>query len=73
MKLTVKIHPCHNGVIPIKMSKPIIQEQLAYFLTDNNTDKGRNISIKMLNYPHHCSDIHQQTHNILKRRVHWTI
>ena len=49
VKLTVKIPPCHNGVIHIKMSGPNIQEQLAYFLTDDNTNEGRNLSIKMLN------------------------
>ena len=38
------------------MNGPIIQEQLAYFLTDDNTNKGRNPSIQMLNGIHKIKD-----------------
>ena len=38
------------------MSGPIIQEQLAFFLTDDNTDEGRNPSIKMLYGIHKIKD-----------------
>ena len=41
VKLTLNIQPRHNGVVPIKISGPIIEEQMAYFITDNNTSKGR--------------------------------
>ena len=36
-----KIPPWPNGVVPIKMSEPIFKEQMAYFITDDNTTKGR--------------------------------
>ena len=45
IKSTIKIPLQHNAVVPLKMNGPIIQEQLAYFLTDDNTNKGRNPSI----------------------------
>ena len=38
------------------MNGPIIQEQLAYFLTDDNTNKGRNPSIQMLHGIHKIKD-----------------
>ena len=37
----LKIPPRHNGVIPIKISGPIIKTHMAYFLTDDSTPKGR--------------------------------
>ena len=40
VKSTLKIPPQHNGVVPIKISGPIIKEQMAYFITDDNTTKG---------------------------------
>ena len=41
VKSTLKIPPRHNGVIPIKISGPIIKTHMAYFLTDDYTPKGR--------------------------------
>ena len=41
VKSMLKIPPQHNGVMPIKISRPIIEEQMAYFITDDNTSKGR--------------------------------
>ena len=38
------------------MNGPIIQEQLAYFLTDDNTNKGRNPSVQMINGIHKIKD-----------------
>ena len=35
--------------MPIKISGPIIEEQMAYFITDNNTSKGRNPNINIIN------------------------
>ena len=52
VKLTLKITPQHNGVVPIKISGPIIKEQMAYFITDNNTIKGRNQNINIINGIH---------------------
>ena len=44
----LKIPPQHNGVMPIKIGGPIIEEQMAYFITDNNTSKGRDPNIKII-------------------------
>ena len=49
VKSTLKIPPWHNGVVPIKISGPIIKEQMAYFITDNNTTKGRDPNINIIN------------------------
>ena len=53
VKSTLRILPQHNGVVPIKISGPIIEEHMAYFITDDNTSKGRDPDIYMI------SDIHK--------------
>ena len=35
VKSTLRIPPLHNGVKPIKISGPIIEEHMAYFFTEN--------------------------------------
>ena len=50
--MTLKIPPQHNGVVPIKISGPIVKEQMAYFITDDNTTKGRDPNINMVNGIH---------------------
>ena len=52
VKLMLKIPPQHNGVMPIKISRPIIEEQMAYFITDDNTLKGRDLNINIINGIH---------------------
>ena len=52
VKLTLKILPRHNGVVPIKISGTIIEKQMAYFITDNNTSKGRDPNINIINGIH---------------------
>ena len=39
VKSTLKIAPRHSGVIPIKISGPLIKTHMAYFLTDDSTPK----------------------------------
>ena len=34
VKLSLKIPPQHNGIVPIKISGPVIKEQMVYFLMD---------------------------------------
>ena len=48
----LKIPPQHNGVMPIKISRPIIEEQMAYFITDDNTSKGRDPNVNIINGIH---------------------
>ena len=38
--------------MPIKISGPIIEEQIAYFITDDNTSKGRDPNINIINSIH---------------------
>ena len=52
VKLMLKIPPQHNGVMTIKISGPIIEEHMAYFITDNNTSKGRDPNINVINGIH---------------------
>ena len=39
VKSTLKIPPRHNGMVPIKISGPLITTNMAYFLTDDSTPK----------------------------------
>ena len=48
VKLMLKIPPQHNGVILIKISGPIIEEHMAYFITDDKTSKGRDPNINII-------------------------
>ena len=47
VKSTLKIPPRHNGVVPIKISGPIIETHMAYFLTDDSTPKERDPNINI--------------------------
>ena len=52
VKLTLKISPRHNGVVPIKITGPAIKEHMAYFITDEDSTKGRNPNINIINGIH---------------------
>ena len=52
VKSTLKIPPRHNGVIPIKVSGPIITTHMAYFLTDDSTPKGKDPNINIIDGIH---------------------
>ena len=52
VKSMLKIPPRHNGVMPIKISGPIIAEHMAYFITDDNTSKGRDPNINIIRSIH---------------------
>ena len=41
IKSTLKIPPRHNGVVPIKISGPLITTHTAHFVMDDSTPKGR--------------------------------
>ena len=51
-KSTLKIPPRHNGVVPVKISGPIIKTHMAYFLTDDSTPKGRDPNINIISGIH---------------------
>ena len=48
VKSTLKVPPKHNGVIPIKISRPLITTDIAHFIMDDNTPKGRDPNINIL-------------------------
>ena len=52
VKSTLKIPPQHNDVVPIKISGPIIETHMAYFLTDDSTPKGRDPNINIISGIH---------------------
>ena len=52
VKSTLKIPPRHNGVVPIKISGPLITTHMAYFLTDDSTPKGKDPNINIIDSIH---------------------
>ena len=52
VKSTLRIPLQHNGVMPIKISGPIIEEHMAYFITDDNTSKGKDPNINIISSIH---------------------
>ena len=41
VKLTLKIQPRHSGVVPIRITGQTMKEHMAYFITDEDSTKGR--------------------------------
>ena len=52
VKSSLKIPLQHNGVVPIKITGPVIKEHMAYFITDDNSTKGRDPNINIINGIH---------------------
>ena len=52
VKSTLKIPPRHNGAIPIKITGQAIKEHMAYFITDEDSTKGRDPNINIINSIH---------------------
>ena len=52
VKSSLKIPPWHNGVVLIKITGPVIKEHMAYFITDDNSTKGRDPNINIINGIH---------------------
>ena len=47
-----KIPPTHNGVVPIKITGQAIKEHMAYFINDEDSTKGRDPNINIINGIH---------------------
>ena len=58
VKSTLKILPKHNGVVPIKITGQAIKEHMAYFITDEDSTKGRDPNINIINGIHHIKGKH---------------
>ena len=56
VKSTLKIPPRHNGVVPIKISGPLITTHTAYFITDDSIPKGRDPNINIIDGIHKIKD-----------------
>ena len=52
VKSTLKILPRHNGDIPIEITGQAIKEHMAYFITDEDSTKGRDPNINIINGIH---------------------
>ena len=52
----LKIPPSHNGVVPIRISGPLITTDTAHFITDNNTPKGKDPNINIIEGIHKIKD-----------------
>ena len=58
VKSSIKIPLQHNGVVPIKITGPVIKEHRAYFITNDNLTKGRDPNINIINGIHKiCQNI----------------
>ena len=56
VKSTLKIPPRHNGVVPIKISGPLITTDTAHFITDDSTHKGKDPNISIIEGIHKIKD-----------------
>ena len=63
IKSNLKIPPRHNGVVPIKISGPLITTHTAHFVMDDSTPKGRDPNINITDGIHKSKD--RSTVNIL--------
>ena len=52
VKSSLKILPRHNGVVPIKITGQTIKDHMAYFITDENSTKGRDPNINIISGIH---------------------
>ena len=52
VKSSLKIPPRHNGVVPIKITGQMITDHIAYFITDENSTKGRDPNINIISGIH---------------------
>ena len=56
MKSTLKIPHRHNGVVPIKISGPLITTHTAYFITDDSSTMGRDPNFNIIDGIHKIKD-----------------
>ena len=54
--MTLRIPLRHNGVVPIKISGPLITTHTAHFITDDSTPKGRDPNINIIDGIHKIKD-----------------
>ena len=52
VKLTLKIPPRHIGVIPINITGQTLKKQMVFFITDDDSTKGKDPNINIVNGLH---------------------
>ena len=52
VKLTLRIPPRHKGVVPIKITGQALREHMAYFITNDDSTKGKDPNINIINGLH---------------------
>ena len=52
MKSTLKIPTRHNGIIPIKIKGHTITGHMAYFISDQDSTKGKDPNVNIINGTH---------------------
>ena len=52
VKSTLKIPPGHNGIIPIKIKGQTIKGHMAYFISNEDSSKGKDPNINIINGIH---------------------
>ena len=56
VKSTLKIPPRHNGIVPIKISRPSITTDTAHFIADDSTHKGKDPNFNIIEGIHKIKD-----------------
>ena len=58
VKLTFRILPRHNGVVPIKITGQTLKEHMAYFITNDDSTKGKDPNTNIINGLHDIKEKH---------------
>ena len=61
VKSTLKILPRHNGVVPMKITGQALKDHIAYFITDDDSTKGKDPNINIVNGLHDITGKHLLT------------
>ena len=56
VKSTLKIPPRHNGIVPIRISRPSLTTDTAHFIADASTHKGKDPNINIIEGIHKIKD-----------------
>ena len=80
IKSTLKIPPRHNGATPIKIKGHNLRDHVAYFISNQHTNKGLDPNIhvhwwylwyqRQIYTIHPCCKLHQQTCHLQPRTMH---
>ena len=62
VKSNLKTLPRHNGIVPIKIKDQLVTEHVAYFITDDDSTKGKDPKISIINGIH--EKLYKQTYHI---------